>query len=106
MRIGPRNQWLRARPVYIHFAGQLTRETITDLNRRLRSTGWNTQSDSGERTQASAGVNEVRYTDIKDKEAADQLAIQINSIQSALPKLQSKQITGGSSGVLEVWISN
>jgi hypothetical protein len=92
--------------VYIQFAGSFTRAQITDLNSRLRQTGWNMQSTSGERTGKAAGINEVRFGP-GSATAAAQLADTINGDpvrpgQAIIPV--PMQIIGPNS--LEVWMSN
>ncbi len=92
-------------PVYIQFAGSLTREQIVALNASLRRNGWNTQSRSGERIPRAAGLNEVRYAG-DNAAAAQQLADAINVAQITAARVVAKPVPVVGPRNLEVWISN
>lgn len=91
-------------PVYIQFAGSLTRERIKELNRRLRDAGWTVRSTSGERTESARKQNEVRYSRA-NAEAARDLAQAVSSdkITGTIRVPPPNESIGGN---LELWISN
>lgn len=91
-------------PVYIQFAGSLTRERIKELNRRLRDAGWTVRSTSGERTESAKKQNEVRYSRA-NAEAARDLAQAVSSdkITGTIRVPPPNESIGGN---LELWISN
>lgn len=92
--------------VFIQFAGLITRDSIKELNAALKTGGWKVQSDSGERILAAAGLNEVRYKNIGDKEAAEALANAITASRLTAAPVTIKQLSIINPGSLEVWISN
>ena len=92
--------------VFIQFAGLITRESIKDLNKALKAGQWKVQSDSGERTRAAAGFNEIRYKSESDKAAAQALADAITEARIAAATVVIKQVSAIRPGELEVWISN
>jgi hypothetical protein len=92
-------------PVYIQFAGRMTRQQIVALNEALRANGWNVQGPSGERIAAASRLNEVRYSG-DNREAAERLASAITTagITSRTVTAQPNSVVGTQN--LEVWISN
>lgn len=92
--------------VFIQFAGAIDRQEIRDLNAKLRGAGWNVQSDSGERTAAAIGFNEVRYRSPGDEKAAEALAQFMNEIKLSKAKTVAK-LTGSlvAENSIEIWIS-
>lgn len=94
-----------AQPVFIQFAGLITRESIKSLNAALRRGGWNVQSSSGERQAAAAGLNEVRYSSPEFHLAAQTLADAVTATKiSAQPV--TVRLTPKVGPNLELWISN
>jgi len=91
--------------VYIQFAGSLTRERITALNKRLREQEWKVQGDSGERVPQAANYNEVRYAG-ENAVAAAALAEAIKKVDPTLKSLTTKNVPPVGTKVLEVWMSN
>lgn len=91
-------------PVYIQFAGVLTRKEITDLNTALKAQGWLAQSSSGERTPKAAGVNEVRFAS-SNANAARELADAINAASLLEKQVEPRRVEIVGPKNLEVWIS-
>ena len=90
--------------VFIQFAGVLTRAQITALNLALKTAGWRTQSTSGERTPAAAGINQIRYSG-NNRAAAQALADAINSTGIVAKRVTPQPVPTIANGALEVWIS-
>jgi hypothetical protein len=91
--------------VYIQFAGQIARADIAALNQRLRSSGWNVQGPSGERTPASAGQHEIRFSG-NNGAAAATLAAAINEARNTPNHVSARRVSRIRPDVLEAWISN
>lgn len=91
-------------PVYIQFAGVLTRQQITDFNSGLKAQGWRAQSASGERTPKAAGINEVRFAG-NNADAARQLTDAINAAGLLQTQVEAKRMEIVGPKNLEVWIS-
>lgn len=100
----PRLAGRRIQPVYIQFAGVLTRTQITELNQGLKRAGWNPQGTSGERTGRAAGVNEVRFAGGNEAAARD-LASAINAAGLVRQEVRPRQLEVVGPQNLEVWIS-
>lgn len=94
----------RTQKVFIQFAGLLTRQEITQLNRTLKSQGWATQSTSGERTRFAAGLAQVRFSG-SNGPAAQQLATAINDTGLLSKEVKPMPYNGITADTLEVWIS-
>lgn len=90
-------------PVYIQFAGVLTRAQITALNQALKDAGWRVQGTSGERTPAAFRLNEVRFAGDNAEAAAD-LADALNRSGIVAARVQPRRFPIGNTN-LEVWIS-
>lgn len=90
--------------VFIQFAGNLTRAEITGLNESLGVAGWKVQGRSGERTPASAGFNEVRYSG-ENEAAAQALSDAINKSGLLTATVRPKRVSSIKPNELEVWIS-
>ncbi|WP_340644138.1 hypothetical protein [Phenylobacterium sp.] len=93
------------RRVYIQFAGSIARENVVGLNRALTTSGWTVEGGSGERTVKSAGLNEVRYRNEQDRQAAQALADAVTASGIAARPLTPKQVSIIQPGELEVWMS-
>lgn len=91
-------------PVFIQFAGLLTREEITNLNSTLKNQGWDAQSSSGERTPNAAGLSQVRFAG-PNEQAARQLAAAINDTGLITREVQAVRVPVVGPKNLEVWIS-
>jgi predicted acylesterase/phospholipase RssA len=91
--------------VYIQFAGLITRETITNLNSKLKSVGWLAQSTSGERLAQAYGRNEVRYSGANEQ-AANELRDAINASGLMTNRVVARRNNIIGPNDLEVWISN
>lgn len=93
-----------SQPVYIQYAGLITRESIGGLNRALLRGGWDVQGP-GEPIDGAPTRNEVRYSDPKYLPAAQALADAVTAT-----KISSSPVTPrlfrGSGPNLELWISN
>lgn len=92
-------------PVYIQFAGRITRQQIVALNSALRANGWKVDGPSGERIATAAGLNEVRFAG-DNRRAAEELAAAITSagVGASTVRVRQTDIVGPLN--LEVWISN
>lgn len=97
-------------PVYprvsIKFAGLITRDSIVELNRSLQRGGWKLEGDSGERTPAAAGLNEVRYSAPGDRQSAEALAQAVSDTDISARTVKPRQDGSIAGGALELWISN
>jgi hypothetical protein len=91
--------------VFVQFAGVIRREDIQALAAKLRSTGWQVQGRSGERTTAAIGYNEIRYTDARDEAAARKLAIEVQTANLVSTPIAITKINGIQPRTLEVWVS-
>jgi hypothetical protein len=91
--------------VVIHFAGTITREGITALADRLRSSGWQVQGDS-QRIANAEGFNEVRYSAEADRAGAEALAAATTQAAVGARPVTTRQLSIIRPGILEVWISN
>lgn len=92
-----------SQPVYIQFAGTLTRDQIRALNKRLRDAGWNVQSSSGERIRMPARTNEVRFSTANAVAAQDLAnAVGATGITQQIRLAGPNERIGGN---LELWIS-
>ncbi|OYQ34758.1 hypothetical protein CHU93_02090 [Sandarakinorhabdus cyanobacteriorum] len=89
--------------VYIQFAG-FQRSQIANLNQTLRSSGWDTQSTSGERTVLARKLNEVRYSGA-NQQPATALADAINAARGTPGVTKPKPFSIINGDVLEVWVS-
>ncbi len=96
---------LHPQPVFIQFAGLLTRTQIVDLNSVLKSQGWLAQSASGERTVKAKDLNVVRFAG-SNADAARRLADAINATGLLDRQVEPKRTEIVGPKNLEVWISN
>jgi hypothetical protein len=115
--------------VFTQFAGTYKREQIVELAGALKNSQWNVQGADrgGERTSSATGFNEIRYSAITAKFAAEKLAEEVNYflIDACLdnpdlvsPQCEARQLGrliarkietpkfGIPDDTLEVWISN
>ncbi len=90
-------------PVYIQFAGILTRAQIKALNEKLKSAGWSVEGSSGERLATSAGRNEIRFSG-ENEQAASDLADAINAAGITARPVEARHFQGIGPN-LEAWIS-
>jgi hypothetical protein len=95
-----------SRAVFIHFAGSITRDSITELNSTLRGVGWNMQGRSGERIEAAAGLNELRYGQQGDREAAALLAAAVSRTGIAAAPVVPRFMAVIGPKNMELWISH
>lgn len=91
----------RNRTVSMQFAGK-TREQVVALSTELKALGW--QIPSEERASKAAKLNEVRYGDPADAQAAALLAADLRArgLDSVGPPVVSRDLR---LGALEIWIS-
>lgn len=92
-------------PVFIQFAGILTRAQITGLNQALKEAGWQVQGASGERTPAAAGQNEVRYAGNNGAAAAELAATLTRTGIVSGTTVRARNVEAIGPRNLEVWIS-
>jgi hypothetical protein len=95
------------RQVWIHFAGDLSRERVIELAAALGDAGWTVvdAGRGGERISSAYGLNQVRYVDPDDLGAAQQLARRI-SASGLVGTVDVRDFTHlANRGLLEVWIS-
>jgi hypothetical protein len=93
--------------VFTQFAGSLQREQVRSMMQALAKENWNMQgvTGGGERTPAAAGVNEIRYTAVEDKAAADELAKSVQKSGLTSRSVISSFAFGIRPKTLEIWIS-
>jgi len=62
--------------VFVQFAGAMTRDAVVVASEGLTATGWDVPdaAKGGERTANAVGLNEIRYFNAGDAEAATELA--------------------------------
>jgi predicted acylesterase/phospholipase RssA len=90
-------------PLFVQFAGVITREQIVAMKDQLVGSGWRVLGDL-KRTPAAAGQNEVRYSG-DDAQPATLLAEEIvKAIQTARP-VRIVRNANVAANTLQVWIS-
>ncbi len=100
-------------PVYVQFAGALSRKRITKASESLVDSGWNVQGADrgGERTISAYGLNEVRFFADEDRAAALALADQYNALANWLGSetMSVRDLSDADfnpqDGLLEIWTS-
>lgn len=95
-----------AQTVYVQFAGILTRDSVRTLMLTLEAQGWNVQgaAQGGERTNAAAGYNEVRFSG-DSRAAAQQLAAELERFNLTGRPITVVENPDIDAGALEVWLS-
>lgn len=92
--------------VFIQFAGRIARDDVAAFNQSLRGAGWRVEGSSGERSASAIGFNEVRYSKLKDREAAEALTVAATRSGLSASPLKVKQMSIVQPGTLQLWISN
>lgn len=93
--------------VWTQFAGALTREQMKLFGSQLIGLKWNAPgaAEGGERTPNAARLNEVRYRSPDERDAAQQLADDINALKIVPTTVVTKQLGILPRNSLEIWIS-
>lgn len=96
--------------IYVQFAGLISRENMIKVSTGLVAQGWKVQGANrgGERTQAAAGLNEVRYANPELKGAAERLAQELSATGIANRPVRARQvdIPRFPANTMEAWNSN
>lgn len=92
--------------VVVQFAGLVTRDSVRNMMRMLQAEGWNVQGAEagGERTEAAAGYNEVRYAPGAQADA-ERLAATLQRLNLTGKPVIAVQNDKISANRLEVWLS-
>ena len=110
--LGPTRDMASSSIVYIHFAGSLTRELIIGVADQLVAAGWRVEgaNNGGERLVSAYGLNEVRFFNKADEDAARVLANEISRMRLTGKNVAIRDLSdagySAAEGHLEVWISN
>lgn len=99
------NQPVFDQKVFVQFAGRIKREEMDALYGGLRAQGWNMQGPTGQRIGIAANLNEVRYSAVRNKPAAEKLAAAVTQAGIVTAKVRAVQNRIIQRDTLEVWIS-
>lgn len=93
--------------VSMHFAGTIRRQDAIATTTKLSNMGWQVvrPDRGGERTTNAVGLNEVRYSDLRDDEAAKALARLVQESRLVTQEITTKQVSSQLPRTLEVWVS-
>jgi hypothetical protein len=92
--------------VWIQFAGSLRREQMIDLGRQLAA-NWTVPGANrgGERIEAAAGLNEIRFGPSSDEAAARLLAVEVAQTSIVSGRRSIRRVPSIRPKSLELWIS-